>query len=103
MDSTPAFATQLHPSRLRAAMATPSSWVDATVESIEAIEAMESVETTEASSDAALIVLRDLDGRVHRIRAEYLGNDNRVQPGEPASLHPVFGVLALGGRFVRAA
>lgn len=92
MDSTPAFATQLHPSRLRAAMATPSSWVDAVIESVD------------DASGTAELVLRELDGAAYRIRAEHLSvNDNGVQPGEPVALHPVFGVLAVGGRFFRAA
>jgi hypothetical protein len=79
--STPAFVphAQLHPIRLRAAMATPSFWRDATITSVD--------------SDG-VISATDLDGNLHvlRVAAE-------AAVGEPVAIHGVYSVIAIGGGY----
>lgn len=71
---------ELHPIQLRAALATPSHWVDAIVERVE---------------EDGWLRLVDLSGASWRAwHHESLGE--RVTAGEPVALHRVYGVLSVG-------
>lgn len=76
---------QLHPIIRRAALATPSKWVDALVVS--------------ASEDGEITLARLADGTTEN-RWHHKGLGDVLAPGTPVAFHTVYGVLAIGDTLV---